>query len=140
MAVKEPFSERGLCRLLGLPFEGFLEALCRIAALKALPTDGQLHSHGGVEAWRFLDELANERPDEYAAFLGEWRTPWGEPPHQPLCRSLDHLLRLLVHTIESRVPPTAAGVKIEGQVNETEARIFFSTQPGWDAKGVYKGA
>ena len=47
---------------------------------------------------------------------------------------------LFSNDIESRVPPTAAGVKINGQVNETEARIFFSAQPGWDAKGAYKGA
>jgi len=39
MCVVNPRTKQGYMREESLPFEGFMEALCRIAVLKALPTD-----------------------------------------------------------------------------------------------------
>lgn len=42
MAVGDVQTHRGLYEDTHLPFEGFMEALCRIAAQKALPTEAEL--------------------------------------------------------------------------------------------------
>jgi hypothetical protein len=42
MVVAQPYSAVGSIKNQHVPFEGWLEALCRLSALKALPTDLEL--------------------------------------------------------------------------------------------------
>ena len=57
MCVAGPESERGQARGLCLPFEGFLEAICRVAVLKALPTDEELAEADVPHAGMYLFDL-----------------------------------------------------------------------------------
>ena len=48
-----------------LGFEDFLEAICRVACLKALPTDGELEDAECDNAGTYLIRLRAERLDSY---------------------------------------------------------------------------
>ena len=84
-----------------LGFEDFLEALCRVAVLKALPTDEELHAAGDdgaghpFNAGTYLLELAASRPAEYVQMLRERATEWGAPPAQPMERCVEHLVHIM---------------------------------------------
>ena len=56
----DPLSPRGRLKDLGLPFEGFLEALCHLSLLKALPTDEQMQQHARDQQAAAAEEAANE--------------------------------------------------------------------------------
>ena len=90
------FSDRGISRFLYLPFEGFLEALCRVAAIKALPTDEELTEAGMLHAPAFLNEMRETRPGEYEQFLLTRGGTWGGRLRQPLHKALGHLLNMIV--------------------------------------------
>ena len=100
--VAEPYSEKGALRTLHLPFEGFLEALCRVAALKALPDDDMLEEGGFANAGVFLCTMRENDPERFTNFVMQRRGEWGcQPKQQPLGRSVHHLISYLLHKIES---------------------------------------
>jgi len=119
MAVADPYAAKGHLKETHLPFEGFLEGLCRLAVVKALPTDAEIESSHAGGAKQLLDELCTERPDEHERFLEGRRSMWRAayeatggpaggaafcalaPVAQPLCRALDHLIRVILATIEA---------------------------------------
>lgn len=77
MAVGDYKKERGLYESTHLPFEGFLEALCRIAAQKALPTEEDLQSTDGMlSCFAFLEDMRTCMEAEYKRFLQERCHPW----------------------------------------------------------------
>ena len=94
-----------------LSFEDFLEACCRLACLKALPTDEEIlwedeDGNAGVHLLRM-----QEVPADYDAFLKERRTAWGQMPRamDPLIgdfkfievnRQIEHLCELLIVTAQ----------------------------------------
>ena len=97
-----------------LPFEGFLEALCHVAALKALPTDARLEAVGAQNAAAFLEKLRVEEEkglhSEYSFFINEnSRREWGSEPPQPVHRCLAHLMSLIILTVKAEQPPRGPG-------------------------------
>lgn len=50
MAVIDSRTKKGSDKENNLPFEGFMEALCRLSVLKALPTDAELAETGCSDA------------------------------------------------------------------------------------------
>jgi len=84
-----------------LPFEGFLEALCRMATVKVLPTDDEVSDNGCSDAGTYIrwlelnDRIALSRlQNERACEFGQW-------PDQPLHRCVDHLIHMIIRTIEN---------------------------------------
>lgn len=71
-----------------LPFEGFLEALCRTAALKALPTDEEISSAGCQDAGEYVMRLRATDEEEYQRIQIERCTPWGQGPSDLQARAL----------------------------------------------------
>ena len=123
MSVPDPCSVVGKARARCITFEGFCEALCRVACLKALPTDAELEASGCENAGSYLSEMQASRPLEYGSFLETRRTAFGHSPaHQPASRCLHHLLSLVMYTIEASAAK-AGGHNLD--VSEAEMRRFL---------------
>jgi hypothetical protein len=106
MAVHDPMSTRGKARYVCLPFEGFLEALCRLAAIKALPTKDEIAERGDADAGAFLLALRDTHSSKYQAFLKDEHThvEWGGvPTGEPIHMRLVHMLHLIIRTIEGSI-------------------------------------
>lgn len=121
MGVINGRTDRGSLKESCLPFEGFLEAVCRVATMKALPTDEEIkaakHKHAGayLAAFEEADDVA------YKDFLTERATPWGdEPTLQPVARCVDHLVAMIIHIMEVNVAGTD-----NLQLTEHEAVSWF---------------
>ena len=116
MAVVDGRTLKGRSKEDNLPFEGFLEALCRLSCLKALPTDAELERTGCADAGIFLQRLhAGSLPEEFtdefdtgdaafadeaAAFMDVRAAAWGEESVHPLECSVRHLIACIVRTVE----------------------------------------
>ena len=108
LRVVDEESERGKRKLSTLSFEDFLEALVRVATMKALPTRAELALLGARDAGTFLIELRSN-PTTYAAFVKARVRGWDDPLRQPIHRCLEHLLSLIIRTIELGMPGGSAG-------------------------------
>ena len=84
-----------------LPFEGFLEALCRIAALKVLPNDDEIDYRGDRDAAEFLNSVGQQRLGE---LLAERSVAWGArlSPEQPMARCLYHVVSIMASAARHR--------------------------------------
>ena len=110
MRVIDPHERRGRVRLRHLAFQDWLEALCRVAALKALPTGDEIAAAGTGNAGTHLLQLARESPPDYEAMLCERATRWGQLPSlQPLARCVEHLCHMIIVHCQGglRRPPSA---------------------------------
>ena len=112
MTVIDGRTQRGKERESFLPFEGFLEALCRVAVLKALPTDEEIQSAGCAHAGVYLEWLELEEPDAYEQLVETRNTDFGdEPDYQPIHRCVAHLIETMIYRIER-----LAGVEYDANV------------------------
>jgi hypothetical protein len=100
MCVVDVNTDKGRVREANLTFLDFLEALTRIAVVKALPNDDEIAAAGCSDAYHFLTQLKASDEDKYKIFLRERRTAWGEEPTQPTWRCVAHLCAIIVHTME----------------------------------------
>jgi len=102
MCVVDNRTEKGAAREAGLPFEGFLEALVRIAPMKALPTDEEIAEAGQADAGMYLQWLGQTDEAAYENLLEERATPWGaESADQPIDRCVAHVISIIIRTIEA---------------------------------------
>ena len=91
-----------------LGFEDWLEALVRLAGLKAFPTDTEIAEAETENAGTHLLKLASENAMEYERLMNERAAPWGEPPaHQPLARCVEHLCHTLIVFCQGGLKRTA---------------------------------
>ena len=119
MAVADGESARGRLKETTLPFEGFIEAICRVSTLKALPSTEQVVAasegrdpvftkkgvpEGAIrDAGEWICQLRKSDPDKYSEFVttSGTRTEWGQAPRgEPFHVRLQHTILLLVRTIE----------------------------------------
>lgn len=99
MVVVDASTERGQQRESSLPFEGFCEALCRVAVLKALPSDAEILASSATDAYEYIAMLDEEDETVYEAFLASHCSAWGAEPQQPLARCVAHLMALIFRTM-----------------------------------------
>ena len=101
MAVINGRSERGNLRETSLPFEGFLEAVCRISLLKSLPTDEEIKGANQPHAFAYMEKLKVEEEERHMALLQARATKWGElPDSQPVHRCVEHMITYMVSKME----------------------------------------
>jgi len=100
MVVGMPYSASGQIKTKHLPFEGFLEALCRVAGLKALPTDKEVAASGLKDGGQYLAALKADNPAEYEEILSTRANTWGSMPRQPMSRCVYHLISIILYRIE----------------------------------------
>lgn len=102
VAVVDARTDKGQLKEVSLPYEGFLECICRLAVLKALPTRADIEAAGLKDAGQFLMEKRRQDPQGYNQFLEERATRWGEEPKQPVHKCVEHLICLIIREIEDR--------------------------------------
>jgi len=107
MAVVDAQTMRGHQKSNHLPFEGFLEALCRVASLKVMPTDGEMKAAECTSAGEFLHRLREGTlpPQQctggYQQFLTSRRVEWGNlllPEHFE--RRVEHMISIFQIALE----------------------------------------
>ena len=100
MVVVDDTNAKGFFKETHLPFEGFLEGLCRVAVLKALPSDAEVEAAGCKDAAIFLEELEERDPEEFQQLLTDRRVPWGQESSLPRERCVAGLMALIVRKVE----------------------------------------
>lgn len=112
MLVVDASSARGRLRESHLPFEGFCEALCHVAVLKALPSDSAIAEAEGLavrHAGAYLFDLRENDVSDYQWLMRYRASGWGEEPKEPLDRLVAHTLALIIYTIAERLRRRAGG-------------------------------
>ena len=105
MVVIDGWSEAGHLRESDLPFEGFLEAICRMSTLKSLPTDEEIEEastldEGVTDAACYLEWLKASDETGFDRMNKERAIAWGEEPTQPIDRCIAHTLSLFFRKME----------------------------------------
>lgn len=74
------------------------QALCRLATLKAFPTDDEIGAAGSScpNAAIYLQSLQLNNAEKYHALKEDRKGVWGREPLQPLHRCVAHLWSMLV--------------------------------------------
>lgn len=107
-------TKRGYINDTCLPFEGFLEALARLAVLTTMPTDDELAAAGYVSevdsdhpdapppsmAGPYLVDLKLSHEVKYKELCSREHSEWGDDPkRQPMERRIAHLLSIIFHAL-----------------------------------------
>ena len=106
MAVADEQTERGHFKELCLPFEGFMEALCRLAALKMLPTEQEMKDAGHTDAGSFFFNMRKTDEEGYKRLLLERAPGWGAEPEQPMNVCITRLFEIIVFAIDMKTGGT----------------------------------
>ena len=122
MCVIDERTERGFLRACCLPFEGFLEALCRVAVLKALPTDEEIEESGCKHAGEYFEWVREFDEEHYKNMLARRGSAWGDEPPTPenTANALGKTIDVMFHIIERAT--TGAD---EGKVRQSEVVQFL---------------
>ena len=113
-----------------LPFEGFLEALCRLSSIKALPTDDEVAEKGCADAGEYVLLMKADVHGrlEYEQMLTERRVGWGGLTIQPLERCVSHVLWIIVRAVEAECYKYAAKGADEagnGELSPQEVKVWL---------------
>ena len=108
-----------------LPFESFLEALCRLASIKALPTDEEMAAKGCEDAGKYVQLMLSEEDTrkEYEDMLRARRIGWGGKPTLPLETCVRHTISIISRAIEATCQRGKVGPVDEGDGALSEAEI-----------------
>lgn len=144
MAVADGQTIGGRLKETCLPFEGFLEALCRLAMLKALPTDAEIAEAGTQDAGTYMTWLRELNLGLYQQMLKERCCSFGELPRiQPLHRCVEHLITIIIRRIEgsqgTHDKDKAAGDELAIREAGDDVRLEHKEVHKW-ASAVFHGA
>ena len=104
MAVVETMSLRGVVRDSALHFEGWLEAIARLACHKALPTCVEIRNAGCANAGDFMAKLHETDDGAYQDMLKARTIEWGHfPTYQPFFHCVSHVIELMIYRIEKKL-------------------------------------
>ena len=87
-------------KLTHMTFEDWLEAVCRLAAHKALPTDEQLVASECDSAGEYLRQMKADNPETYQSLILAGARPWGSAPTMRIERCIEHMCNILVVTAQ----------------------------------------
>jgi len=97
MCTVEGHSVRGYLREVNLPFEGFMEALCHAATLKAWPTPAEISQAGCADIGEYMDN-GGLTAEQVAALA----TPWGRESPTLAASNVHTLLTLITSRVRGR--------------------------------------
>ena len=94
-----------------MPFEGFLEAIIRLATCLPLPTDEML-ADAAQAAGTYQAALDAGEESKFAEYAASQHAEWGDVPDAERCgampRRVAHLVDILMRRIQKPVPEDAA--------------------------------
>ena len=97
MNVVDEQNDKSRIKWTHLSFEDFLEALCRLAVVKALPTDEEVERAGCSNAAQHLLQLEERDLATYNRFLMERRRSSAKIQDlQPVARCVEHLVHMII--------------------------------------------
>jgi hypothetical protein len=94
MVVDDNRTAEGEFKDRALPFEGFVEALCRVSALKALPTEEEIDESGYGDAGSYMRRLKSTSPPEYAELQRHRKRAWSTEVPQDFARCVEHTVSI----------------------------------------------
>ncbi len=118
MHVVEEDKPQSRRKIANISFEDFLEFIVRLAVMKALPTDEEIKRSGRMDAGDFILELKQD-PVKYSEFVRTRGRKIDEAPLQRVERCVEHLLSLIVRTVERA---TSTSRSRDGVISMEEAR------------------
>ena len=74
-----------------------------MAVLKALPTDEEIEAAPSevTDAGRYMRYLELEQFGQHQEMLKARRRPWGSAPTQPMERCIDHMIAMIIRSVET---------------------------------------
>jgi len=104
MCVVDSNTEEGQIKQTHLPFEGFCEAIVRLATAVPLPTDEMLSERGVAHAGALMAALEAGEVDTLKAMSDAQACPWGEVPEPSvsgqMMRRTEHLVDCIVRKVK----------------------------------------
>lgn len=131
--VEDETTPKGYCKDTCLPFEGFLEALCRLSVLTAMPTDEEMKAVGygsadplDSRAGPYLRRMRIDHEEQYAALCELEKTDWGdEPPRQPIDRRIAHLMSCIFYALaRQREVATGYGLMVSKECGGSAPEVL----------------
>ena len=110
MSVIDSSTERGKLKANCLPFEGFLEALCRAAVRRSWPTDEELSAAGFNDAGAYILWLRKTDLERYQSMLE--RKDDSETVPLPAARCVEHLATLMIRSVETHISDTEGDMQL----------------------------
>ena len=143
MAVIDGESELGRLKEAAIPFEGFCEALVRLALLKTLPTLKELE-RGAPEflapkapcahAGEFMARMREGVPDDLRRYLETYANPWGTAPRQPPEMCVEALLAFIMYSMEIMVSSDKGGRGFSANLQITQEEMKNWCERFWEVK------
>ena len=103
MCVVDGMSDEGRVKEANLPFEGFMEAIVRLATAVPLPTDAQLEAQELTSAEPFMAALEAADEAKFAAFADAQACEWGAVPDPIIGGDMSRRVALLVEMLIRRI-------------------------------------
>lgn len=141
MAVVDGRSALGKLREMQIPFESFLEAICRVAVMKSLPMDDEVEGIGQKagfwHAGGYMEWAKKSDATAFHDFVRKRATEWGkENRYQPMHRCVDHLISIIVYAMQRK--PTGAKDELKRKddltLDDREVRLWKQNQQKLRAK------
>jgi hypothetical protein len=121
MRYVDEMDDASRTKMVHLSFEDFLEFVTRVAAMAPLPTDDEIQQGGFEDAGELILELRFGDPRSYEEYVRARAGRWDEEPEQSMERCVEHLLWVLIRTVEAAAG-TGAG---DGRLSSREAGSFL---------------
>ena len=114
-----------------LPFEGWVEALCRVAMLKATPTDAEIADAGMLDGGQYMTLITADprHSDKLNSLLRERSGVFGKLPQgQPLDRCVEHVLTMVIRRIQNSRPSIPRDGIVE-QTKKGPCTVAYASSP-----------
>jgi len=129
----DDLGDRAEIRMRHLFFCDFLEALVRMSMTIALPTDFDIAEAGAADAGELLLAMQAKQPKAFDHFLRSHKpqhsdpdgSDWEAHASQPVWRCVEHLVKLLIRTVEFNTSAARDSSVADGVVQADEAAKFL---------------